>query len=220
MSSISQPASDSEKRARVTLPSVSRTITNQPSTFLPFALPDIGQDELDEVRSALMSGWITTGEKTKNLETQFSLAVQAKHGIAVNSCTAALHLALDSIGLAASDEVVTTTYTFAATAEVVRYFGAVPVLVDVDPVTFNIDAKLLERAISPRTKAIIPVHIAGLPADLSTIVDIAKRFKLRVIEDAAHAFPSAYHGTMIGTIADITCFSFYATKTLTTGKGG
>ncbi len=189
-------------------------------TFLPFALPDIDETELAEVREALLSGWVTTGPKTRQFEAEFAAAVNAKHAIAVNSCTAAMHLALEAIGLERGDEVITTPYTFAATAEVIRYFDARPVLVDICPDDFNLNPALLEAAITPRTKAIIPIHIAGLPADLDAIQAVAQKHGLAVIEDAAHAFPTMYKGRMIGQISDFTCFSFYATKTITTGEGG
>jgi dTDP-4-amino-4,6-dideoxygalactose transaminase len=189
-------------------------------TFLPFALPDLDGSELDEIRDTLESGWMTTGPKTRRFEQEFASLVGAKIANAVNSCTAAMHLALEAIGVGPDDEVITSPYTFAATAAVVRYLGARPVMVDVDPRTLNIDARLIERAVTSRTKAILPVHIAGLPADLDAIHDIARRHGLRVIEDAAHAFPSRYKGKPIGGLSDVTCFSFYATKTITTGEGG
>lgn len=189
-------------------------------TFLPFALPDIDDSEFAEVKEALASGWVTTGPKTQQFEAEFAQAVGAKHAIAVNSCTAAMHLALEAIGLQRGDEVITTPYTFAATAEVIRYFDARPVLVDICPDDFNLNPALLEAAITPRSKAIIPIHIAGLPADLDGIQAVAQKHGLAVIEDAAHAFPTQYKGRMIGQISDFTCFSFYATKTITTGEGG
>jgi dTDP-4-amino-4,6-dideoxygalactose transaminase len=188
--------------------------------FLPFAFPDLDESELAEIREALDSGWVTTGPKTKQFESEFGAVVGARHAIAVNSCTAAMHLALDAIGLKRGDEVVTTPYTFAATAEVIRYFDARPVLVDVEPEFLNIDPALIERALTPHTKAVMPVHIAGLPADLGSIHEIGRRRGIPVIEDAAHAFPSKYGGKMIGALSDMTCFSFYATKTITTGEGG
>jgi dTDP-4-amino-4,6-dideoxygalactose transaminase len=198
------------------------------STFLPFALPDIDDSELTLVKEALDSGWITTGPKTRQFEAEFANAVGAKHAIAVNSCTAAMHLALEASGLQRGDEVITTPYTFAATAEVVRYFDARPVLVDICAEDFNIDPALIEAAITPRTKAIIPVHIGGLPAALPMIHAIAARYQLAVIEDAAHAFPCSYQGRRIGSAISPTtgrhphfiCFSFYATKTIATGEGG
>ncbi len=188
--------------------------------FLPFALPDLDESELAEIRDVLLSGWITTGPKTRQFETEFAAAVGAKHAVAVNSCTAAMHLALEAIGLGAGDEVVTTPYTFAATAEVIRYFDARPVLVDIDPSTLNIRPDLIERAVTARTRAILPVHVAGLPADMDPIHEVAQRHGLAVVEDAAHAFPSAYKGRMVGSVSDLTCFSFYATKPITTGEGG
>jgi dTDP-4-amino-4,6-dideoxygalactose transaminase len=188
--------------------------------FLPFALPDLDESELAEIREALNSGWVTTGPKTKQFESAFAAVVGAKHAIAVNSCTAAMHLALEAIGLKQGDEVITTPYTFAATAEVIRYFDARPVLVDIEPRFFNIDPSLIEAAVTARTRAIMPVHIAGLPADLDPLHEIARRRGIPVIEDAAHAFPSTYRGRLVGTLSDVTCFSFYATKTITTGEGG
>ncbi len=189
-------------------------------TFLPFALPDVDDAELLEIKEALNSGWVTTGPKTRQFEAEFAAAVGAKHAVAVNSCTAAMHLALEAIGLRAGDEVITTPYTFAATAEVVRYFNARPVLVDVDERCLNMRTDLIAAAITRHTKAILPIHIAGLPADLDAIHEVAQRHGLPVIEDAAHAFPTKYKGRMVGNLSDLTCFSFYATKTLTTGEGG
>ena len=188
--------------------------------FLHFALPDVDQQEIDAMAEAVRSGWITTGSKTRQFEADFAKYVGAKHAIAVNSCTAAMHLALEAIGLQADDEVITTPLTFAATAEVIRYFGARPVLVDVERETLNIDPLKIEGAITPRTKAIIPVHLAGRAADLDPILAIARPRGIAVIEDAAHSLPTTYRGRMIGAIGDFTCFSFYATKTLTTGEGG
>lgn len=189
-------------------------------SFLHFALPDIDEDELAEIAEALRSGWVTTGPKTRQFEAEFAAAVGARHAIAVNSCTAAMHLALEAVGLRRGDEVITTPYTFAATAEVVRYFDARPVFVDVEAASLNMRADRLAAAITPRTRAIIPVHIAGLPADLDAIRAVARAHDLPVIEDAAHAFPAAYRGRPIGSLSAFTCFSFYATKTITTGEGG
>jgi len=188
--------------------------------FLPFALPDTDEAELNEIQEVLDSGWITTGPKTRQFETEFGAMVGAKHAIAVNSCTAAMHLALEAIGMKRGDEVITSPYTFAATAGVIRYFDARPVFVDIDPLTFNIRSDLIKQAVTPKTKAIIPVHIAGLSADMDPILDVARSLDLTIIEDAAHAFPGSYNGKMIGSISDFTCFSFYATKTITTGEGG
>jgi dTDP-4-amino-4,6-dideoxygalactose transaminase len=188
--------------------------------FLPFALPDIDEAELAEIKEALDSGWLTTGPKTRQFEAEFAAAVGARHAIAVNSCTAALHLALEAIGLQRGDEVITTPYTFAATAEVVRYFDARPIFVDIDPCSLNMQPNLIEAAISGRTRAILPVHIAGLPVALDAIYDLARSYGLPVIDDAAHAFPAQYKGQTVGGLSDLTCFSFYATKTITTGEGG
>lgn len=190
------------------------------TAFLPFALPDTDNEEIEEIADAVRSGWVTTGAKTRQFEANFADTVGAKHAIAVNSCTAAMHLALEAIGLERGDEVITTPYTFAATAEVIRYFDARPVLVDIDPLTFNIDPARVSAAMTERTRAIIPVHIAGLAADLDPIYEVACANDTVVIDDAAHAFPATYKGRMIGSESAFTCFSFYATKTITTGEGG
>jgi dTDP-4-amino-4,6-dideoxygalactose transaminase len=187
---------------------------------IPFHKPYITSDEISEVVDSLRSGWITMGPKTVKFEEEFGAYIGAEHSIAVNSCTAALHLALKVIGLQPEDEVIIPTMTFTATGEVVCYFSAKPVIVDVDRNTHNIDPSAIERAITAKTRAIVPVHFGGQPCDMEEILDIARRYRLNVIEDAAHALPAAYGGRMIGTIGDITCFSFYATKTLATGEGG
>ncbi len=191
--------------------------------FLPFALPEIGEDEIAEVVDTLRSGWVTTGPKARRFEADFAafLGDEQLHCIAVNSATAGLHLALEALGIGPGDEVITTTHTFTATAEVVRYLGADVKLVDIDPATMNIDPALIEAAITPRTKAIMPVHFAGLAANMPAILAIAKRHGLRVVEDAAHALPTTCGGRMVGTLdSDATVFSFYANKTITTGEGG
>jgi dTDP-4-amino-4,6-dideoxygalactose transaminase len=188
--------------------------------FLPFALPDLGEEEVASVVETLRSGWLTTGPKVKRFEKEFAASVGAGDAVALNSATAALHLALDAVGVKEGDEVILPTMTFAATAEIVHYFKAKPVLVDCEEGTFNMTPAGFERAITPRTKAVIPVHIAGHACEILPIVEIAKKYGIRVIEDAAHAFPAHYHGRKIGTISDVTCFSFYATKTITTGEGG
>lgn len=190
--------------------------------FLPFALPDIGQEEIDEVADSIRSGWLTTGPKTKRFEADFSAFLGGGlESISVNSATAGLHLALEAIGLKEGDQVITTPYTFTASAEVIRYLGADPVFVDIDPKTFNIDPKKIEKAITPKTKAIIPVHFAGLSCEMDEILALAKKHGLKVIEDAAHSFPTRYKDRLIGTLqSDVTVFSFYATKTLATGEGG
>jgi dTDP-4-amino-4,6-dideoxygalactose transaminase len=187
---------------------------------LPFALPDLGEAEYAQVKETLESGWLTSGPKVWQFEEEFARAVKAKHAIAVNSCTAAMHLALEAIRLEPGDEVITTPYTFAASAEVIRYFDALPVFVDVNPLTLNMRPDQLEAAITSRTRAIVPVHIGGMPASMDMIMSIARRHHIAVIEDAAHAFPCEHKGQTVGSIGDFTCFSFYATKTLTTGEGG
>ena len=198
-------------------------MSTQPQAFLPYALPEIGEEEITEVVDALRSGWITTGPKARQFEHDFSafLGDSSLHSLAVNSATAGLHLALEGLGIGPGDEVITTTHTFTATAEVVRYLGADVRLVDIDPATLCIDPKLVEAAITPRTKAIMPVHYAGLAADMPAILAIAQRHGLKVVEDAAHALPSTQGGRLIGTLdSDATVFSFYANKTMTTGEGG
>ena len=191
--------------------------------FLPFALPDIGEEEIAEVVDTLRSGWVTTGPKAKRFEDDFTayLGDPSLHSLAVNSATAGLHLALEALGIGPGDEVITTTHTFTATAEVVRYLGADVVLVDIDPATMCIDPALVEAAITPRTKAIVPVHYGGLAADMPSLLDIARRHGLKVVEDAAHALPATCGGKLIGTLrSDATVFSFYANKNITTGEGG
>lgn len=194
--------------------------TKAASIQIPFHRADLGEEEVQAVADVIRSGWLTMGAKTFEFEKQFARYVGASHAVAVSSCTAALHLALEAIGVQRGDEVLVPTTTFTATAEVVTYFGARPVFVDVDPVTLNLDPADAERRITARTKAIIPVHLAGTPCDMREILEIARRHSIRVIEDAAHALPSSYQSQKIGSISDLTAFSFYATKTLTTGEGG
>jgi len=191
--------------------------------FLPFALPEIGEAEIAEVVDTLRSGWVTTGPKTRRFEEDFSafLGAPQLQSLAVNSATAGLHLALEALGIGPGDEVITTTHTFTATAEVVRYLGADVVLVDIDPATLCLDVAAVERAITPRTKAVIPVHYAGRAADMQGLLGLARRRGLKVVEDAAHALPTTCAGRLIGTLeSDATVFSFYANKTITTGEGG
>jgi dTDP-4-amino-4,6-dideoxygalactose transaminase len=191
--------------------------------MLPFALPDIGDEEVAEVVATLRSGWITTGPKTRQFEDDFRnwLGSGDLECVAVNSATAGLHLALEALKIGPEDEVIVPTHTFTATAEVVRYLGADPKIVDIDPITYCIDTAAVESAIGPRTKAIMPVHYAGLAADMREIHRLAMARGLAVVEDAAHAFPTRYDGRLIGTLdSDATIFSFYATKTLATGEGG
>ncbi len=195
--------------------------------FLPFALPEIGDDEINEVVDTLKGGWVTTGPKSRRFEGDFaeflgdSTRGEALHCIAVNSATAGLHLALEALGIGPGDEVITTTHTFTATAEVVRYLGADVKLVDIDPATLNIDVAAVAAAITPRTKALMPVHYAGLAADMPALLALARKHGLKVVEDAAHALPTTCGGHLIGTLgSDATVFSFYANKTITTGEGG
>ena len=192
------------------------------SDFLPFALPDIGEEEIAEVLDSLRSGWLTTGPKTKRFEQEFAAFIgENVEAVAVNSATAGLHLALEAIGIGPGDEVITTTHTFTSTAEVIRYLGADPVLVDIDPLTLNIDPAAVGRAITPRTRAIIPVHFSGLSCDMDSIFALAHKHGIKIVEDAAHALPTTYNGKLIGTLeSDVTVYSFYATKTITTGEGG
>lgn len=198
----------------------SNVIKVEKENFLPFYLPDISEDDIQAVVKVLRSGWITTGEVTRQFEENFSRYVGVPYALAVNSCTAALHLALDAIGIVAGDEVIVPTMTFTATAEVVSYFKAKPVLVDCDRLTLNIDPEKIEAAITNKTRAIIAVHFGGVPCDMDKINTVAKAHGLFVIEDSAHALPAQYKGRSVGTLSDIACFSFYATKTITTGEGG
>ena len=190
--------------------------------FIPYFKPEINSEEINEVVNTLRSGWLTTGPKTKEFEVEFSKFIGKNfEAIAVNSATSGLHLALEALGVKEGDEVITTTHTFTATAEVIRYLGANPIFVDIDPNTLCIDPEKIERVITSKCKVIIPVHFAGISADINKINDIAKKHNLKVLEDAAHAFPTTYNGEKIGSLnTDITVFSFYANKTMTTGEGG
>lgn len=190
--------------------------------FIPYFKPEITSEEINEVVNTLRSGWLTTGPKTKEFELEFSKFIGDNYeAIAVNSATSGLHLALEALGVKEGDEVITTTHTFTATAEVIRYLGANPKFVDIDPNTLCIDPEKIERVITSKCKAIIPVHFAGISADMDKINKIARKHNLKVLEDAAHAFPTTYKGEKIGSLnTDITVFSFYANKTMTTGEGG
>ncbi|HMN48249.1 MAG TPA: DegT/DnrJ/EryC1/StrS family aminotransferase [Ignavibacteriaceae bacterium] len=188
--------------------------------FLLFHKPFIAEDEIDEMVDTLRSGWLSMGPKTIKFEEGFNKFIGAKRSVAVSSWTAAGHLTLEAFGIQRGDEVIVPTMTFPATAEIVCYFGAKPVIVDVEEDTLNISLKEIEKAITPKTKAIIPVHYGGQPCDMDEINEIARAHNLKVLEDAAHALPATYKGNKIGTISDVTCFSFYATKTLSTGEGG
>jgi len=188
--------------------------------FLLFHKPFISEEEVDEIVDTVRSGWLSMGPKTIRFENNFNEYIGVKKSVAVSSWTAAGHLSLEAFGINEGDEVILPTMTFPATAEIVCYFKAKPVIVDVDEDTLNISLEAIEKAITPKTKAIIPVHYAGQPCDLDEIHAIAKKHNLKVLEDAAHSLPAKYKGKKIGTISDVTCFSFYATKTLSTGEGG
>jgi dTDP-4-amino-4,6-dideoxygalactose transaminase len=195
---------------------------NRSAPSVPFAFPDIGEQEIRAVVECLRSGWLTTGSRCAAFERDFAAFIGGNvEAIAVSSCTAALEIALAAVGIGSGDEVITTDYTFSATAMSAVHLGARPVLVDIDPETFNIDCGKLEDAITSSTKAIIPVHFAGLACDMGAIRTIAERRGLSIVEDAAHAFPATTNGVMIGRgTSDATAFSFYATKTISTGEGG
>jgi dTDP-4-amino-4,6-dideoxygalactose transaminase len=188
--------------------------------FLVFGSPALEQAEIDEVVATLKSGWLGTGPRAARFEEEFREYIGTRHALALNSCTAALHLSMIAAGLEPRDEVITAPHTFAATANSIVHAGAVPVFVDVDRRTQNIDPSLIEAAITPKTRAIIPVHFAGRPCEMDAIMAVAEKHGLKVIEDAAHAIEAVYRGRHIGTIGDAACFSFYVTKNLTTGEGG
>ena len=191
-----------------------------PDSFIPFHRPSIGSEEIQAVRQVLESGWLTTGPVTQQFEREFAAFVNCKYAVAVNSCTAALHLALDAAGISAGDEVLLPSYTFAATAAVVIHLGARPVLCDCLPGGFNIDPLDAAARITSKTRAIIAVHIAGEPCDLQALRELAEHHAIHLIEDAAHALPASHAGRRIGSISRFTAFSFYATKTITSGEGG
>jgi len=191
-----------------------------PEKFIPFSPPSFDESEERELLDTLRSGWVTTGPRVRKFEQRVAAYTGAAHGVAVFSCTHAMLLALRALDIGEGDEVITTPYTFPSTAHVICHHRAKPVFVDVEPDTFNIDPGLIEAAITPRTRAILPVHFAGHPCDMDAIGDIARRRGLAVIEDAAHAIGSTYKGRPVGSISDITCFSFYATKNLATAEGG
>ena len=184
--------------------------------FLPFALPSIGEDEINEVVDSLRTGWITTGPKAAAFEQAFACEVGAKYALAVNSATAGLHLSLEAVGVGSGDKVITTPFTFTATAEVIRYLGADPVFVDIDQGTLNLSVDELEKTLEKlqaegdSIKAVIPVHYAGHPCDMDRIMTLSERYGFSVIEDAAHAFPARYRGCLIGSVGHVSVFSFYA----------
>ena len=189
---------------------------------IPYSLPDIGEREQEAVRAALASGWVTTGPACKAFEAEFAAYVGSEvQALAVNSATSGLHLALEALGVGPGDEVIAPSMTFTATIEIARYLGADPILADIDPATLNIDPADIARKITPKTKAIVVVHYAGLACDMDPILALARAHNIRVVEDAAHAFPTTYNGKLVGSLdSDVTVFSFYANKTMTTGEGG
>jgi len=208
-------ALDTDKQARA-----SEVFEPVRSDYLVFGSPRIEEDEIREVTDSLRSGWLGTGPKAAKFQSDFRDYIGCKHALALNSCTAGLHLSLLVTGVGPGDEVITTPLTFAATANSIIHVGATPVFVDIALPSMNIDPARIEERITERTKAIMPVHFAGRPCEMDAIMAIAKKHGLLVIEDAAHAIESWYHGRKIGNLGDLTCFSFYVTKNIVTGEGG
>jgi dTDP-4-amino-4,6-dideoxygalactose transaminase len=198
----------------------SGAVVDAPASWIPFSVPEIGEEEIASVVRCLESGWLTTGPRALEFEQEFAAAVGARHALAVNSCTSALHLALEAAGIGPGDEVITTPMTFTATAAVIEHLGARPVLADIDAATLNLDPASVALKVTSWTRAILPVHYAGQACDMDALTAIAREHRLAVIEDAAHALPTRSRGRMVGAIGDATCFSFYVTKTITTGEGG
>jgi dTDP-4-amino-4,6-dideoxygalactose transaminase len=190
------------------------------SDFIVFGAPRIEQSEIEEVVRCLQSGWIGTGPRVAQFEREFATYKGVASAAAVSSCTAAMHLSVLAAGIGEGDEVITTPMTFCATVNAIIHAGATPVLADIDPGTMNIDPVQVEARITPRTKALLPVHFAGRPCNMEALADIAARHELKMIEDCAHAIETEYHGRKAGTFGDFGCFSFYATKNVTTGEGG
>ncbi|MEE9253508.1 MAG: DegT/DnrJ/EryC1/StrS family aminotransferase [Pseudomonadales bacterium] len=190
------------------------------SRYIPFFKPWTDRREIGQVAGSIATGWLTTGPKVRQFEAGIKKLVGARHAVALNSCTAALHLSLLVAGVRRGDEVITSPYTFAATGEAIQYLGARPVFADIDPDTLNLDPDRVARAVTRRTRVILPVHVAGLPCEMKPLIDIARKRKLLVVEDAAHAIGAREGRRPIGSIGDLTCFSFYATKNLTAGEGG
>ena len=189
-------------------------------SFLNFSPPYIGREEIDEVVDTLTTDWITTGPKTKRLESAFADFIGVRDALAVSSATEAMQVALAALGVAPGDEVITTPMTFCSTAHVIEHMGARPVLVDVEPDTLCINVEAVAAAVTPKTRGVLPVHLYGHPCDMDPLLDIAKTHGLFVLEDAAHALPARYKGRLIGTLGTATAFSFYATKNMTTAEGG
>lgn len=216
------PVADLIASAEEALPLVDKVTPryHMRDTLLPFSPPSITEDEIDEVVEALRSGWITTGPRTEQFEANFAPFVKAEAALALNSCTAGLHLALATLGVGPGDEVISTPMTFAASVNVIEHVGATPVLVDIDPETLNIDPEQVVAAITDRTRAILPVHYAGHPVEMQPLLALAEEHGIFIIEDAAHAVDAEYEGQRVGSIGDLTAFSFYATKNLTTAEGG
>jgi dTDP-4-amino-4,6-dideoxygalactose transaminase len=199
---------------------VNRSPIRSKENFLVFGAPVIGNDEIQEVVSSMKSGWLGTGPKVARFEQDFAAYMGIQHTVAVNSCTAALHLAMIAAGIKPGDEVITTALTFCSTVNAIIHTGATPVLADVDPVSMNIDPKQVEKQITSKTKAILPVHFAGRPCSMDALIEIAQKHNLKIIEDCAHAIETQYKGRHAGTFGDFGCFSFYVTKNVITGEGG
>jgi dTDP-4-amino-4,6-dideoxygalactose transaminase len=195
-------------------------MTTAATSIVPFAPPSLGPEEIAEVVATLESGWLTTGPRVAAFERSFADYVGAPYALAVNSCTAALHLSLLACGVEAGDEVITTPLTFCATANVVIHAGATPVFADIDPVSCNLDPRAVAAVLTDRTRVVLPVHYAGRPADMAAFLAMGSASGVRIVEDAAHCVEGVIGGQRVGSIGDFTCFSFYATKNLTTGEGG
>ncbi|MCF6334753.1 MAG: DegT/DnrJ/EryC1/StrS family aminotransferase, partial [Spirochaetales bacterium] len=195
---------------------------NRNTDFIPFAKPSLGTEEEEAVIRVLRSGWLTTGTEARNFESEFKKYTGTKNALAVNSATSGLHLALEAFGIGPGDKVITSPYTFTATAEVIRYLGADPLFVDIEDSSFNISTREIEKVLKKNSsvKGIIPIHIGGRPCNMKAIMNLKAEFNLTVIEDAAHSFPVKSREGFMGTIGDAGVFSFYATKTITTGEGG
>ena len=190
------------------------------SKFIVFGKPSIGQDELQSIKKVIQSKWVGTGPITKKFEDLFKKYKNSKNAVALNSCTAALHLSLIACGVKKGDEVITTPMTFASTINSIIHSGAKPVLADIEPDTFNIDPNQIIKKITKKTKALIVVHFAGLPCKMNEIKKIANKHNIKLIEDCAHAIETKYDGKHTGNFGDVGCFSFYSTKNLTTVEGG